>query len=467
VTVLNIEAPVGYAAERAYVYGVVLEEWLGFKWRLRQVDCRTVRINCPESAAVLSMPDVLFQTRDDQWLTDISLPRQPLGIWNCAEIVGSANVTQPTVPVIYGDARLTMTREPNGIWLPIDVFGSAFFMLTRYEELVTAGRDEHARFPAAASLAHQQKFLLRPIIDEYVELLWAVMRSLWPWLQRHERKCGVNYSCDVDQPVMRRLHSLQGALRQTAADLLKRRSLGDAAATLSRYIAIKRWGDAHDPFFTFDWILDGLEANGLRGAFYFMCGHGAKVDGDYGLNEPRIRRLMRRVHERGHQIGLHPSYTTLGDPVALQLEFKHLLRTCEELGIVQDCWGGRQHYLRWQASRTWRDWAEAGLDYDATVGFADHIGFRAGTLNEFRVFDLEQRKPLRLRERPLALMEETVFSRSYMNVSGYEARRKVFNDLVNICRKVGGPLNLLWHNSSLRTAEERQLFKELISAFSV
>jgi Family of unknown function (DUF7033) len=464
-TVLNIEVPDDYVTERNYVFGVVFDDWLGCKWRMQQIEGRTIRITCGDSAAVVSLPDVFFQTPQEQWLTDLSLPRQPLRILSTGDLAGLANVTAPTIPIIYGDADSTIACKPEGVWLPIDVFGSAFFMLTRYEELVNMARDEHERFPAGASLALKESFLLRPVIDEYVELLWAAMRSLWPWLERRKRRHRLNFSCDVDQPVMRRLHSAQGVFRQMAGDLMKRRSFSCASMTLRRYMAIKRYGDEHDPFFTFDWMLDCLEAHGVRGAFYFMSDHNSKVDGDYALNEPRIRRLMRRIYERGHEIGLHPSYNTLGDPVRLQSELRRLMLACGELGIVQDRWGGRQHYLRWRACGTWRHWAEAGLDYDATLGFADHIGFRAGTLHEFLVFDLRHRKPLSLRERPLALMEETVFSKSYMNISGYQMPSKVIGGLINTCKKMGGPLNLLWHNSSLTTAQERQLFKEVVSAF--
>ena len=47
----------------------------------------------------------------------------------------------------------------------------------------------------------------------------------------------------------------------------------------------------------------------------------------------------------------------------------------------------RQHYLRWRAPTTWQNWEDAGLDYDSTVGYADHVGFRAGTCYEYPIFN--------------------------------------------------------------------------------
>ena len=60
----------------------------------------------------------------------------------------------------------------------IDIFASSFFMLTRWEEYVNKIRDMHNRFPAYASLACKNNFLDRPIVNEYVEMLWNMLKFL-------------------------------------------------------------------------------------------------------------------------------------------------------------------------------------------------------------------------------------------------------------------------------------------------
>ena len=57
-------------------------------------------------------------------------------------------------------------------------------MLSRYEEYVDSSRDVHDRFPAKASLAYKEGFLDQPIINEYIELLFACMLCLWPNIKR-------------------------------------------------------------------------------------------------------------------------------------------------------------------------------------------------------------------------------------------------------------------------------------------
>jgi hypothetical protein len=131
--------------------------------------------------------------------------------------------------------------------------------------------------------------------------------------------------------------------------------------------------------------------------------------------------------------------------------------------VSQSQWGGRQHYLRWENPSTWENWETAGLDYDSTVGFADRIGFRLGTSHEFPVFHLRRRQPLRLRERPLLIMDRTLFD--YMRLSHDEAEDAVL-EIAGECRRAKGTLTLLWHNSTLPMAAQRRWYEGLTAALA-
>ena len=86
---------------------------------------------------------------------------------------------------------------------------------------------------------------------------------------------------------------------------------------------------------------------------------------------------MRRIHERGHEIGLHPSYNTFVHPERIAREGQRLQRICMEEGIEQSEWGGRMHFLRWQWPTTAYGWEQAGFQYDSTLSYADRPGFAA------------------------------------------------------------------------------------------
>ncbi|MNX59287.1 hypothetical protein D3C86_901490 [compost metagenome] len=119
------------------------------------------------------------------------------------------------------------------------------------------------------------------------------------------------------------------------------------------------------------------------------------------------------------------------------------------------------HYLRWEQSSTLRAWADAGMDYDSTLGYADRPGFRCGSCFEYPAFDPLRGEQLRLRLRPLVVMECTVMAQNYLALGTGEAAYSKFTQLKNACQAVGGNFTLLWHNSQLELASERELYKSV------
>ena len=73
-------------------------------------------------------------------------------------------------------------------------------MLTRYEEYVIKKRDNLDRFEYKESFAHKNSFLDRPIVNEYLELLWCGIRMIAPDLERRKRKYTVIPTHDIDKP---------------------------------------------------------------------------------------------------------------------------------------------------------------------------------------------------------------------------------------------------------------------------
>lgn len=465
---LLVRHPAKRHPERSYIFTVLLREFLGLEFVMVPEDRRDVELvlkSRPDLGSII-VRDVLFSQPEAVWLTKSSLPSEPLRYWNGASFLNSDVVNWP-LPVLYGEEVTPgsyCVRDNDRLLLGVDIFGSAFFMLSRYEELVIEVRDQFTRFAATSSLLHRAGLLHRPIVDEYVEVLWACMSRLWPQLKRKVHEYRFFLSSDVDHPLSNTHGKLTVALRKAVADVVTRHDLKSAITRFPTAVLNARGDYSTDPHNTFDFIMDTAERYGLKCAFYFIAGHsGGTIDGDYTLDMPWIRNLMRNIHERGHEIGLHPSFDTFLDGEKIKREFSTLLRTCDDLGIQQDIWGGRQHYLRWQAPDTWQHWESAGLTYDSTVGFADHVGFRAGTCREFPVFNLRTRSALNLIERPLIVMEGTLLNPRYMNVGTEEAIGWI-ERLASICRRYNGNFTLLWHNSMLTTPELKWLFRDAIAS---
>jgi O-antigen/teichoic acid export membrane protein len=468
---LSIHVPTTYPAQRRYVFDVVLREWLGLEYELAFEDRAdvSIRLRDDPNGKQIVIAEGLFATSREDWLTERSMPRQPLlrapDPFGRGPSKGDSDGNGPSssLPIIFGSVDETngvWTRTPNGIALAIDVFGSVFFMLTRYEEVVRLGRDRHDRFTAMASLAADEGFLDRPIADEYVDVLWAAIRDVWPEATRRPSVFRLRLTHDVDEPWATYGRSLSTVARGVAGDVIRRRDPALASRRAVSLISARSGRVDRDPYNTFDFLMDTSERYGLKSSFYFLAGNTAgEIDGSYELSDPKISRLLTRIHERGHEVGLHTSYGTHQSAELTRVEFEALKATCQALGFDQPTWGVRQHFLRLEIPQTWRNHDAAGLDHDSTLGFADLPGFRAGTCREYPLFDLLRDRPMALRERPLVVMDTTLFSYLRLDLADAASRTR---SIVDACRRHQGDAVLCFHNSRLTGSSHRSFYEGLI-----
>lgn len=461
---LIIKTPPTYPKERAYIIDVLFGVFWGLDYQIEIQDHTNTVITLDGSSGVV-LPDILFQYPADRWLTTQSLPKQPLPVWDVGDLGLSYGAPSSTVPAIYGSAKalsgsISRGTVPGYLELPIDILGAAFFMLTRYEEVVKTERDRHGRFPVNASLAYQEGFLERPIINEYLEILWACMIRLWPGLTRKQRSYRLLLSHDVDTPLIHPKTTGRQCLKACVGDIIKRRS-----CRLAGQRVVSRWEVAQgkyerDPFNTFSYIMDISERRGIKSAFYFTCGADAAViQKRYDVHSPWIRNLMSAMHARGHEIGLHPSIGTYRDEAKTRAEFGALRNACAEIGISQAEWGGRQHRLQWENPTTWHIWDSVHLNYDSTLTFAERPGFRCGVCYEYPVFNVLTRARMGLRERPLIVMEGSLFS--YMGCD-LGAASGIIESLSRKCRFYQGDFTFLCHNSQLITHQQQLWYEQVV-----
>jgi hypothetical protein len=317
----------------------------------------------------------------------------------------------------------------------LDIFAQCFFMLTRWEEYVNKNRDNHNRFPATESLAFKEGFLDRPIVNEQIERLKKMLLELDSNLRFREKKFQLILTHDVDGLYFWK--SKKQLFRIVVGDVLKRKNIFLAFNRIKEYIAVKR-EKIKDPFDTFDWLMDRSEEIGVKSRFYFMSGGVTEYDNNYQIDEPKVLELIDKIKKRGHLIGIHPSYNAYNNHQQFKKE-RELLENITKQKIVE----GREHYLRFEVPTTWQIWEDNGMKIDSTCGYADREGFRCGTGDEFSVFNILTREKLKLKERPLILMDCTLFD--YNNYSYAESIEKISS-----LRSDNQIFTILWHNSSIK-----------------
>jgi hypothetical protein len=431
---LKILLPNNNEAERDYTVHILLAEFTGLQFDIEHGPTRFAAEITLENGCKLRFEDHFFQlhTAPLSYLSQENVPKSVTFISR----EENPYILEPDLPVIFGRHRLQVRDDE--IICGIDIFASTFFMLTRWEEYVKQERDPHNRFPATASLSFQHNFLHRPIVDEYVEMLWNMLKYLGITQYRKERKFRAMITHDVDFPLQWR--SPFSLVKKLSGDLLKRKSPAAACRSLSNFIKTKA-GREKDPFDSFDYLMDLSEKHGHISHFYFLCGGNTTYDkGHLSPGHPFMKKLMKRIDERGHIIGFHPSYNTYNNPPLFKQELELLQRYSP-----QEIKSGRQHFLRFEVPTTWLIWEANGLDQDSSLYYAEAAGFRCGTCQEFQVFDFLERKELKLREVPLTAMEVTWTDR--LRSSPKETYEDILY-LLDTVQKRNGNFVFLWHNSS-------------------
>ena len=79
------------------------------------------------------------------------------------------------------------------------------------------------------------------------------------------------------------------------------------------------------------------------------------------------------------------------------------------------------------------------------MGYPSHVGFRAGTCNPFRFYDLPGERETEVQIMPFQIMDRTL--KDYMKLSPGDAVNKI-QEIVGEVHAVSGKLVTIWHNEA-------------------
>ncbi len=341
-------------------------------------------------------------------------------------LVGLYREAGPAGPALF-------PRSYPGVDLPFDLPAMVFYLLSRYEEYLPFAPDRHGRFPATASLAGQQGFLDRPVVDEWAGRLAALLQRRFPgWA---DRRSGYRFlpTYDIDLPWAFRHRSLYRQAGGAMRDFL----YGRTAELQLRYQVLSR--SIPDPYYTFPYLDQLNKKYALQPVYFFLLATPGAYDPNPAPGTPALQELIRDLAQR-YRTGIHPSYFSSEEPRRMRREVDRLRRI-----TGAPVRRSRQHFLRFRLPHTYRSLLDCGIRQEYSMGFADATGFRAGTATPFPWYDLEEEKETDLMIYPFQAMDGTL--RHYLKLSPDAALERL-QMLARRTKAVGGRFSTLWHNSS-------------------
>ena len=318
--------------------------------------------------------------------------------------------------------------------LGYDLFASSFFLVSRYEEYLPFLEDRHGRFEADQSFAYQNGFLDVPLIDIQTLDLKNKLSEKFDLPAQSGRKFTFIPTYDID---IAYAYKGRGVSRNTMA-VLKDILTFDFKNLLNRIKVLT--GKMTDPYDTYELQLWLQKKYKLNPVYFFLSARFGPRDKNISIHSKQFFYLIKKLGDYA-ETGIHPSYASHYKKDRLLEEIKTLS------GISNsNVEKSRQHYLKIKLPQTYLDLIRYNILNDYSMGFASHIGFRAGTCTPFHFFNLTEETETRLKVFPLAVMDSTL--RDYMKLDTMQARRRI-KTIIETVKKVDGTFISLWHNDAL------------------
>lgn len=342
------------------------------------------------------------------------------------------------IPIIYGTD--SFKEEQGRDVVGLDIFASTFFMLTRWEE-VLLGREDKGDCDETQLFTVKHDIYQRAIVHEYETLLRILLNRLG-FDTEIERSYHLVLTHDVDGIITPTwMDILKTLYRQKVLGLPKKRKPADL--TWWQQIAYrKKYPTA---FSQFQLYLDLCRKHQAQEWFYMKVCRRGEEECTYLDNDKRTKAVVSRINALGYSnvsLGFHPSQSTFGKQEQWNKEVERLKQLIGESPIY-----GRNHHLLYNGV-TYRWWerlmceTKEGTGIVSNCVFHRRLGFRSGVAVPYTIFDLNDRKPLLIKEVPCEIMDSAIRLHKYPSA---EAARSDIEKVIEEVRRYHGCMLLTWH----------------------
>lgn len=331
--------------------------------------------------------------------------------------------------------------------LGFDIFSAVFYMVSRYEEYLPFAPDEFGRFRASNSLAFQNHFLQKPVVDIWINSFRDLLMEKFPSLKIKPPEFDAVFTYDIDVAYKFKGRNpgrvIGGSLKDLAK--FKFRNIINRTSTL-----LKR---QKDPWDVYDGLKESIFKNKLNSIFFFLLADKTKHDRNLDYKSPMMKSLIAEITTYSGT-GIHPSFYSSDFPEKISVE-KARLEDLSGEKIIKS----RQHFLRFYLPETYNALLAAGVTEDYSMGFPVASGFRAGTCKPFYFYDLKNEKMTELKIFPVTCMDATFVY--YSKKSPEKALVEILG-LMKEIKKVGGIFIPIFHNDHLGDNQKWQMVHDKI-----
>tara|TARA_R110000764_G_scaffold6534_2_gene24460 strand:+ start:994 stop:2289 length:1296 start_codon:yes stop_codon:yes gene_type:complete len=332
--------------------------------------------------------------------------------------------------------------------LPFDMFAASFFMLSRYEEYLPHVKDIHGRFSPKDSVAFQNGFLQKPVVDIWAFKLLDALKERFPELEHKDKTYDFISVLDV---ATSHCYANRGVVRGLVGLLLDVGTLKLKRVVERIAVGINRQKDPYDNYAE---IIALHKKYKVKCNFFFQFADYSKYDKNVSTNSIRFKSLIKYVADYV-PVSLAASYSSFSNLELLKKEKANL-----EVVINRPVNNSKMRYNRVDVPQTYRNLIAAEFTDDYTMGYTFELGFRAGTCTTFQFYDI----PLEVKQ-PIKVHPFAVHDISLSKIKKDQDLLRQVQQITNEVQKVNGTLITMFSNEVLGNKEDRDwmaIYAEII-----
>lgn len=330
--------------------------------------------------------------------------------------------------------------------LPYDIFAASFYLLSRYEEYLPHVKDDYGRYIATESLAHQNSFLDQPVVDIWAYRFKTLLQERFPDYEFPERHYSVQPVIDVPVAYYFKNKGLLRTIGGMFRDLFKFKF----KQLYQRILVLM--GFVRDPYDTFKWIITKQKQHKFKFLVFFLVGRYSSYDKNISLNKKTFVSLIKSISDYC-EVGLKASFFALDDINLLKTE-KQKLEHVTNFKVD----AARNSYSKLNLPVSYRNLIELEINKEYTMGYINHLGFRAGTCTPFQFYDLDYET-----QTPLQVNPFQCFDFALLQHKSQLDKKETLLKLIDKVKRVNGTFIPLFHNYTFSNVERWNGFRELFS----
>ncbi|WP_350293619.1 polysaccharide deacetylase family protein [uncultured Croceitalea sp.] len=337
--------------------------------------------------------------------------------------------------------------------IPFDIFSAIFYLISRYEEYLPHVKDELGRFPVKESLAYQNDFLKRPLVDLWAKKFLVALKERFPEIEQTKKKYQFTSIINVTTSHCFAYRSFIRTIGGILLDLSKFRLL-----RLFKRVAV--WlSPRKDPYNNFTYLMNLHKEVKCKTMFFFQFADYSKHDKNVSIYKNKFRYLIKSVADYSI-VSLSASYSSSLSNTTLKEEKSRLANL-----INRPVSYSRMRYNRVHIPKTYQDLVETEFTDDYTMGYTHEIGFRAGTCTPFYFYDinLEVQQPIKVH--PFAVCDY-----SFLKFKKQAQVFEVLDAMYRETKEVQGNLNIVFSNELLGSSNRLkwlELYRAILKRYYV